>query len=76
LEVYLLNLLLAYRPILQIGGVVLLVYAVVSIAISPKVSIVVLVLAIFLLLITFSYQATLYLAKIGAWIGTLRKNND
>jgi len=71
LEVYFLNLLLAYRPLLQIGGVLILVYAVISISVSSTVSVIAFVFAIFIFLVTFSYQFALIIAKIGAWIGTL-----
>jgi len=30
---------------------------------------------IFLVLVSYSYQAALYLAKMGAWMGTIRKKN-
>ncbi|MBI9046408.1 MAG: hypothetical protein JEZ06_18100 [Anaerolineaceae bacterium] len=36
LEVYLINLLLAFRPYLQIGGFLLLIYALVGLEAQPK----------------------------------------
>lgn len=73
LEVYLLRLLLAYRPLLRISGIFLLIYALVSLSLSPAVGLFVFWLAILLLALTFSYRFTLYFAKFGAWLGTLWK---
>ena len=75
LEVYLLNLLLAYRPMLQISGLLFLVFSVVALSLSPIVGSIALGMGIFLVTLTNSYQVTLYLAKLGAWLGTLGKNN-
>ncbi|KPL06212.1 hypothetical protein AMJ86_09415 [bacterium SM23_57] len=76
LEVYLLNLLLAYRPIIQISGLLFLMTSVFALSMSPVVGLITLGIAIFLVMVSFSYQATLYLAKLGAWLGTLRMEND
>jgi len=76
LEIYLVNLLLAYRPLLFLGGLFLLIYAAASITISIKASIITLVIAILLLLLVYSYQATLYIAKAGAWIGSFWNRNN
>ena len=71
LEVYLLHLLLSFRPMLQLGGLILLIASLVAFGPSPLLGCIVLGLALFLLLPTFSYQMTLYLARLGAWVGTL-----
>jgi len=71
LEVYLLNLLLAYRPLLFICGIFLLFYAIGVITKSFMVGIAIFLLPIFLLLLCFSYQLTLRTAKFGAWLLTL-----
>ena len=73
LEVYLLNLLLAYRPLFQISGLVCLIFSVAMFSISPITGSLPFIAAVILLLISYSYQATLYLAKLGAWLGTLGK---
>ena len=75
LEIYLLNLLLAYRPILQISGLLFLITSVVALALSPIGGSIALGVAILLVTLSYSYQATLYLAKVGAWLGTIRVNN-
>jgi uncharacterized membrane protein len=74
LEVYLVNLLLAYRPLFQLSGFIIFVYALVVMAFSITISIIAFVVAIFLGLVSYSYQLTLSLAKIGAWLGTIGKN--
>ena len=75
LEVYLLNLLLAYGPILKICGLLFLIYAVVALQYSIIMGSITFGLAIVLILLSSSYQAALWVAKIGAWLGTLRKDN-
>ena len=75
LEFYLLNLLLAYRPILQIGGGLILVYAIAAFLSYPPGSIVALILSTFFFLMFFSYSLTLHVAKFGAWLGTLRERD-
>ena len=76
LEFYLLNLLLAYRPILRISGVIILAYSVVTLLVSPTMVSITLGVAIILLSLSGSYQATLYLAKVAAWVGTIRRKSD
>ena len=73
LEVYLLNLLLAYRPIIQLCGLIIFIYGVVMLPGSLSVGSIAFAVAMFHYLVTWSYQLTLYLAKFGAWIGTLGK---
>jgi len=76
LEVYLLNLLMAYRPLLFICGIFLLFYAIGMINRSFIIGVATFLPPIFLLLLCVSYQATLSTAKFGAWLLTLlpRKN--
>jgi hypothetical protein len=76
LEVYLLNLLMAYRPLLFVCGVFLIFYAIGMISKSFVVGIITFLPPIFLLLLCFSYQAILSTAEFGAWLLTLlpRKN--
>ena len=71
LEVYLLNLLLAYRPLLFVSGIFLFFYAVGIIFQSFFVGVVTFLPPIFLLLLCFSYRLTLSTAKFGAWLLTL-----
>ena len=71
LEVYLLNLLLAYRPLLFVSGISLLFYAIGIISKSFLFGVVIFLPPIFLLMLCFSYQATLSTAKFGAWLLTL-----
>ena len=70
LEVYLLNLLLAYRPLLFICGIFLLFYAIGVLSKTFMLGLATLLPPIFLLLLCFSYQLTLSTAKFGAWLLT------
>ena len=71
LEVYLLNLLLAYRPLLFICGLFLLFYAIGVITKSFILGVTTFVPPVFLLLLCFSYHLALSTAKFGAWLLTL-----
>jgi hypothetical protein len=71
LEVYLLNLLLAYRPLLFVCGVFLLFYAIGVITQAFIVGVATFLPPVFLLLLCFSYPLTLNMAKFGAWLLTL-----
>jgi hypothetical protein len=75
LEVYYTTILLAYRPIIQICAWILMLYALAALAIFKTAGLVALGLAIIFLLLSYSYQLTLYLAKFGAWIGTIWREN-
>ena len=70
LEVYLLNLLLAYRPLLFVCGIFLLFYAVGVITKSFILGVATFLPPVFLLLLCFSYHLTLSTAKLGAWLLT------
>ena len=76
LEIYLVHLLLAYRRLIFIFGLLLLVYAVIFLFINSLVGFASLVPAIFLLLLSNSYPVTLYTARLGAWIGTLGRHEE
>jgi hypothetical protein len=76
LEIYLVHLLLAYRPLIWISGWLLLAYALAAIFIEPLAGSTVLLPAIFLLLLSNSCHFALYTARLGAWLGTLGKHDD
>ena len=76
LEYYLTYLILAYRRLIFIVGLLLLVYAVATMFINPSGCFVVLIPAIYLLTLSNSYSITVYTARLGAWIGTLWKSDD
>lgn len=71
LEVYLLNLLLAYRPLLFLSGIFLFFYAIGVFSKSFFLGVATLLPPFFLLLLCFSYPLTLSTAKLGAWLLTL-----
>jgi hypothetical protein len=76
LEFYLLHLLLAYRPLIVIAGVLLLVYAITALILYPVVGVATLVPAVFLLLLGYSYPIALYTARLGSWIATLWRHDE
>ncbi len=76
LEIYLVHLILAYRRLIFITGLLLLVFAIASLVINPLVAFASFVPAIFLLLLSNSYKVALYTARAGAWLGTLGRNQD
>lgn len=71
LEYYLVYLILAFRPLILIAGLLLLTYALTLIVASPITGVAALLPAGFLLLLGNSFSAVLYTARLGAWIGTL-----
>lgn len=76
LEYYLVYLILAYRRLILIAGLLILVYAITAMFVSPLAGGVALLPAIFLLLLSNSYSAVVYTARFGAWIGTLWRHDD
>ena len=76
LEIYLVHLLLAFRPLIFVAGVLLLVYAIIALIVSSLAGFASLVPALFLLLVSSSYNVTLYTARAGAWIATLGRHED
>ena len=70
-EVYLVTILLAMRPFLFIGGVLMLIYAIAAFSAYPLVGGIALGLAILLILMVFYDQVTLLVARIGAFIATI-----
>lgn len=76
LEIYLVHLLMAYRPLLFIVGLLLLVYSIANLFINPLVGFASLLPALYLLLMSNSYPVTLYTARLGAWIGTLWRHEE
>jgi hypothetical protein len=75
LEYYLVYLILAYRRLILIVGSLFLAYAVMTILANRIVGVAALLPAIFLLLLSNSYNVVVYTARLGAWIGTLWKRD-
>jgi hypothetical protein len=71
LEYYLVYLILAYRRLILIVGLILLVFAIANIFLNRIAGFAALLPAILLLLLSNSYNAVVYTARLGAWIGTL-----
>ncbi len=76
LEYYLVYLILAYRHLILIVGLILLVFAIANISLNRIVGFAALLPAILLLLLSNSYNAVVYTAHLGAWIGTLWRYDD
>ena len=76
LEIYLVHLILAYRRLILGVGLLLLVYAIAAMFMSPLAGGAVLLPAIFLILLSNSFNAALYTARLGAWIATLGRHDD
>lgn len=76
LEIYLVHLILAYRRLIFIVGLLLLVYAIATMFMNQLEGYATLIPAIFLLLLSNSFNVALYTARLGAWIGTLWRHDD
>lgn len=76
LEIYLVHLLLAFRPLILLSGLLLLAYVFVTVFIYPFAGYVVLVPSVYLILLGSSYTIALYTARLGAWIGTIGRHDD
>ena len=76
LEYYLVYLILAYRHLILIVGLLLLVFAIAIIFLNRIAGFAALLPVIFLLLLGNSYNVVVYTARLGAWIGTLWRYDD
>ena len=76
LEIYLVHLILAYRRLIFIVGLLLLVYAIATMFMNQLEGYATLIPAIFLLLLSNSFNVALYTARLGAWLGTLSRRDD
>jgi len=76
LEIYLVHLILMYRRLILIVGLLLLVYAIAAMFVNQLTGYMTLIPAILLLLLGNSYNAVVYTARFGAWIGTLWRYDD
>jgi hypothetical protein len=76
LEIYLVHLLLAYRRLILIVGLLLLAYTIVVLFLNTLVGLITLLPAMYLLLLSNSYNVVLYTARLGAWIATLKREDD
>jgi len=76
LEIYLVHLILAYRQLIFITGLLLLVYAIATLLTRSLAGNVILLPAIFLLLLSNLYNVAVYTARLGAWMVTLWMRDD
>lgn len=76
LEVYLVHLLLAYRTLTLMCGMILLVFSAAILAQSLLLGSLMLTAAALLLGLGLSYRAVVLTARLGAWAVVLLKKND
>ena len=76
LEIYLVHLILMYRRLTFIVGLLLLVYALATIFVNRIAGFAALFPAIFLLLLGNSYNVVVYIGRLVAWIATLWRQED
>jgi hypothetical protein len=76
LEIYLVHLILANRPLILIFGLLLLAYASLIMFTHFLASILILIPAIFLLVLYHSFSLVLFIARLLAWLETLWGNED
>ena len=74
-EVYLTMILLRMRPFIFIGAVILLFYGIAALSAYPVVGVISLILALLLLLMVVFDSATIFVARLGAWLVTFGRNN-
>ncbi len=77
LEIYLMQLILAYRYLILIVGILLLIYAVALMFTDLwEMGYLALLPAVFLILLGNSYRVTVYTARLAAWISTLGERDS
>jgi len=76
LEYYMVYLLLAYRSLIMIAGLLLLVYAITIMFMKLSAGIMISIPAIYLLMLSSSCNVALCTARPGAWVGTLWSRDD
>ena len=76
LEIYLVHLILAYRPLILIVGLLLLAYAIATMFTFPPAGYVILLPATYLLLLGNSFNMVRCTARLGAWLATLWRHDD
>ena len=73
-EILITTILMAFRPFLFMGGIMILVYAITALTAYPIVGVIAVALAFLLFLLVFSDHAILYLARVGAWMRTFGRD--
>jgi len=76
MQVYFAHLLMAYRPLILIIGILLLVYAMIVIGISQLFGIIVGVLAVLILLLGNFYGGVVFVSKVLAWLVTVGRKEE
>lgn len=73
-EILVTTILLAYRPLLFIGGLVILGYALTVLFTHPIIASLSLGMTLFMFLLVTSDRAIFCFARLGAWIATIGKH--
>lgn len=76
LEIYLVHLLLAYRPLIFISGVLLSFYSIAAMFLDTLAGSICLLPAIYLLTLCGSFKVVLYTARFVSWIATLGRHEN
>lgn len=76
LEIYLVHLLLAYRRVIFIAALFMLAYGTAMLLVKPLLGLVSLLPAVYLVLLSNSYNTALYTARLIAWIATLGRHEE
>ncbi len=71
LEIYVVHLLLSYRPLIVICGLCFLLFSSALFIFSLLGGSIIGVVAVFVLLLGFSYPVVLFTARLWAWVATL-----
>ena len=73
-EAYFMMILLATRPFILVGAIILLLYAIAALGSYPLVGLIAFGFAALLFAVYFYDQVMLLIARLGAWLVTLEKN--
>lgn len=76
LEIYLVHLLLAYRQVIFIAAFITLSYAIFILTTNLLLGFICLLPSVYLLMLSNSYNVTVYTARLGAWIATLGRGEE
>lgn len=76
LEIYLVHLLLAYRQVIFIVALITLSYAIFILTTNLLLGFICLLHSVYLLLLSSSYNVTVYTSRMVAWIATLGRGEE
>ena len=71
LEVYLVNIIMAYRPVWMILGLLIIAFSIAILTLSPLAAVIMQLVGIWMLLLVWTYKAVLLTARGSSWAGAL-----